>query len=134
MLVIDAKSGNVILEKGTDVEKFLFESNPLAAWQSEVSGEITEVVTDLTISTGKPYVSLSVAGHEKPAKMLVVTAVMAKYKKDKQAEKLVKGFNPQELVGNIITRTKRKTSITEVSDEVEVPVKKAKKAKKAKTA
>ena len=108
--------------QGTDLDAFLAEANPLTAWQSETSGTIQSFESGTT-SPEKEYLALTLSGQTRPAKILVVSAVVSAYG-SKAKTKLEKGFDPNELIGRYFSREKRKTTISKpAGEEVKAPSK-----------
>ena len=108
--------------QGTDLDAFLAEANPLTAWQAETSGTIQSFESGTT-STEKEYLALTLSGQTRPAKILVVSAVVSAYG-SKAKSKLEKGFDPNDLVGRYFSREKRKTTISKpAGEEVKAPSK-----------
>lgn len=108
--------------KGDDIDNFIADADPLTAWQSIVSGTIVNIETGTT-STEREYLAFSLEGHQRPAKTLVVTAVIATYGKEAAKTKLLSGFDYNDLLGAKFDREKRKTTIKLRGSKIEKAIK-----------
>ena len=112
-MLVENENGHYVY-LGSNLDQFIADADPLTAWQSETSGQIEFVNRGVT-STGKAYLALTLKEQDRPAKTLVISALVAAFGKADAKTKLKSGFDPDDLIGMHFNRGKRKTEIREAA-------------------
>ena len=119
----EIKKGKVTFV-GSNIKDAIEASNPLADWQREFDGQITNAEIGES-SKGNGFLKLTIKGMDKPCKILLFR-VLTEWLGQEQAEKkAVKGFDLKDLNGLHVKREGLEVTVEEV-------VSKSKSKKKAK--